>query len=77
MDPDTWPKKVDKTIVTGSNPRGRPRKTWLECKRNDLKVKGFEASVRQNRTTSHWPLNPKSQRDNKVVQPSGKGNNAR
>ena len=29
MDPDTWPRKVDRTIVTGNNPRGRPRKTWL------------------------------------------------
>ena len=31
MGPDTWPKKVDKTIVTGNNSRGRPRKTWLQC----------------------------------------------
>ena len=25
-------------IVTGSNPRGRPKKTWLECIRKDWKV---------------------------------------
>ena len=39
MDPDTWPRMVDKTIVTGNSPRGCPRKTWFECIRNDLKVK--------------------------------------
>ena len=27
MDHDTWPRKVEKTIVTDNNPRGRPRKT--------------------------------------------------
>ena len=26
-DPDTWPRKVDKKIVTGRNPRVHPRKT--------------------------------------------------
>ena len=26
IDPDTWPRKVDKTIATGSNPRDCPRK---------------------------------------------------
>ena len=30
MDPDTWPRKVDKTIVTGNNPRGRPMKTYTD-----------------------------------------------
>ena len=63
MDPDTWPRKVDKTIVTGSNPRGHPRKTWLECIRNDLKVKErFEGSLAQKRTTWCWALKPKGQR---------------
>ena len=45
MDPDTWPKKVDKTIVTGNNPRGCPRKTWLQCIKKDLAVKGLDASL--------------------------------
>ena len=44
MDPDTWPRKVDKTIVTGNNPRGRPRKTLLQCIKKDLAVKGLNAS---------------------------------
>ena len=41
-DPVTGSKKVDKTIITGSNPRGRRRNTWLECVRNDLKLKGWK-----------------------------------
>ena len=49
MDPDTWSRKVDKTIVTGNNPRGRPRKTWLQCIKKDLAVKGLDASLVQNR----------------------------
>ena len=31
VDPDTLPTKVDKIIVTVNNPRGHPRKTWLQC----------------------------------------------
>ena len=46
---DTWPRKVDKTIVTSNNPRGRPRKTWLQCIKKDLAVKGLDASLVQNR----------------------------
>ena len=38
-------KNVDKTIATNSNPRGHSRKTWLKYIRNDLKVKGLEASL--------------------------------
>ena len=45
MDPDTWPSKVDKTIVTGNNPSGRPRKTWLQCIKKDLAVKDLDASL--------------------------------
>ena len=49
MDPDTWPRKVDKTIVTGNNLKGRPRKTWLQCIKKDLAVKGLDVSLVQNR----------------------------
>ena len=49
MDPDTWPRKVDKTIATGSNRKGHPRMTWLESIGNDLKIKGLEALLAQNR----------------------------
>ena len=51
MAPDIWPGKVDKTIVTGNNPRGHPRKTWLQCIKRDLAVKGLDTSLVQNRNT--------------------------
>ena len=79
IDSDIWPRKVDKTIVTGSNPRNHPRKKWLECIRNDLKVKDLKALLVQNRIAWRWVLNPthKSRygHDNKVVQPSDTVNN--
>lgn len=37
-------------IVTGSDPRGRPKKKWLECVRNNLKVKCLETPLAQNKT---------------------------
>ena len=76
---DTWPGKVDKTIVIGSNPRGCPRKTWLEYMRNELKVESWEALLAQNRIAWCWSLNPKSRygRDSEVVKPSDTGNNSR
>ena len=49
MDPDTWPRKVDKTIVTGNNTRGYPRKTWLQYIKKDLAVKGLDASFKIKR----------------------------
>ena len=79
MDPDTWPRKVDKTIVTGNNPRGRPRKTWLQCIKKDLAVKGLDASLVHNRNAWRRAIHSKSRsrRDNGVVQPSDTGNNTR
>ena len=79
MDSDTWPRKVDKTIVTGNNPRGRPRKTWLQCIKKDLAVKGLDASLVHNRNAWRRAIHSKSRsrRDNGVVQPSDTGNNTR
>ena len=78
IDPDIWPRKENKTIATGSNPRGRSRKTRLDCIKDDLKGKGLEASLSQNRIARRWTLNPKTRcgRDNEVVQPSDTGNSA-
>ena len=61
---------------------------WLSDTKNNslpqitsenLKVKDLEASLAQNRIVWCWGFNPKSRcgRDNKVVQRSNKGNNAR
>ena len=79
MDPDTWPRKVDKTIVTGNNPRGRPRKSWLICIKKDLAVKGFDALLVQKRKAWCRAIYSKSRsgRDTGVVQPSDTWNNAR
>ena len=79
MDLDTWPRKVDKTIVTGNNPRGRPRKTWLQFIKKDLAVKGLGASLVHNRNAWRRAIHFKSRsrRGNGVVQSSDTGNNAR
>ena len=79
MNPDIWPRKVDKTIVTGNNPRGHPRKTWLQCIKKDLAIKVLDASLVQNRNTWSRAIYSKSRsgRENGVVQPSDTGNNAR
>ena len=73
------PGKVDKTIVTGNNPSRRPRKTWLQCIKKDLAVKGLDASFVQNRKVWCRAIHSKSRsgRDNGVVQPSDTGINAR
>ena len=76
---DTWPGKVDKTIVTGNNPSSRPRKTWLQCIKKDLAVKGLDASLVQNRKAWCRAIHSKSRsgRENGVVQPSDTEINAR
>ena len=61
MHPDTWPRKVDKTIVTGNNPRGCPRKIWLQCIKKDVAVKGFDASLVQNRNAWRRAIHPNNQ----------------
>ena len=76
---DTWPRKVDKTIVTGHNPRGRRRKTWLQCIQKDLAVKGLVALLVHNTNAWRRAIHSKrrSRRDSGVVQPSDTENNAR
>ena len=75
MDPEIWARKVDKTIVTGNNGRGRPRKTWLQCIKKDLAVKGLDASLVHNRNAWRRASHSKSRsgRDNGVMQPSDTG----
>ena len=73
-----WPRKVDNTIVTGNNPRDRPRKTWLQCTKKDLAVEGLDASLVLNRNAWCRAVYSMSRSgcDNGVVQPSDTGNNA-
>ena len=79
MDPGTYPRKVENIIVTGSNPRGRPRKTWMQCIKNDLSVKGLHASLAQNRSSWRRAIHLKSRsgRDNGAVQPPDTRNNVK
>ena len=79
MNPDTWPRKVDMTIVTGYNLRGRPRKTWLQYIKKDLAVKGFDALLVHNRKAWRRAVHCKSRSGcgSGVVQPLDTGNNAR
>ena len=78
MDPDTWPRRVDKTIITGNTSRGNPRKTWLQSVKKNPAVKGLDALLVQNRKAWCRVIHSKSQcgRDNGVVQPLDTGNNA-
>ena len=79
MDPEIWPRKVDKLNIDGRFPRGRPRKTWMECVRRDLKVSGLKVSMTQNRVEWRRALHPRNRfgHDSKAVQPSDTGNKAR
>ena len=65
-------------LFTGNNPRGSPRKTWLQSIKKDLAVKGLDALLVQNRNAWCRAIHSKSQsgHDNGVVQPSDVGNNA-
>ena len=60
MDLDTWPRKVDKTVITHNNPRGCPRKTWLQCIKKGLAAKGLDSSLVQNRNAWCRAIYPKS-----------------
>ena len=60
MDPDKWPRKVDKTIVPGKFPASHPKKAWMEFLKNDLKGKDFDALLAQNKTAWYRVLNPRN-----------------
>ena len=77
MDPDMWPRKVLDMKVEGRNPRGRPRKTWMECVGNDMKEKGLKKEQTMNRYEWRRAIKPLSRHNKDGVQPSDTGNNAR
>ncbi len=49
MDVDNWVKKCRDLDVEGSRSRGRPRKTWDEVVRGDLKAKANHRDLAQDR----------------------------
>ena len=69
---------MDKTILTGNNPRDHPRKTWLQCMKKNLAVKVLDALLVYNRNAWHKAIHSKNRSgcDNGAVQPSDTGNKA-
>ncbi len=51
MDVDNWAKKCRDLDVEGSRVRGRPRKTWAEVVRGDLKTKAIHRDLAQDKMT--------------------------
>ena len=47
---ESWLQKVRKLEIPGQVKRGRPRKTWEQVLNNDLKVKGIQRELAQNRS---------------------------
>ena len=60
MDDETWPKKILDFAIDGRNPRGRPRKSWMDCIRSDMKSLGLKTSMAQNRTEWRCAIRPPS-----------------
>ena len=76
MTPDVWPRRVMDVKVGGKMPRGRPRKTWLECVGKDMTTAGIKPELAQDRHAWRRAITPRRQ-DKDCVQPSETGNNAR
>ncbi len=55
MDVDNWVKKCRDLDVEGSRCRGRPRKTWDEVVRRDLKVKAIHRDLARDRWHGRKP----------------------
>ena len=48
-DDTNWLKRIRKLEVNGMNGHGRPRKTWEQVIKEDLRVKGLRNEAAQNR----------------------------
>ena len=52
MEGDNWVSKCRDLVVPDTKPRGRPRKTWQEVIRTDLRQKHLRSELTQSR--SDW-----------------------
>ena len=52
MEGDNWVSKCRDLVVPGTKPRGRPRKTWQEVIRTDMRQKNLRLELPQSR--SDW-----------------------
>ena len=50
MEEDNWVSKCRDLVVPGTKPRGRPRKTWQEVIRTDLRQKNLRPELTQSRS---------------------------
>ena len=48
-DGDSWLRKVRNLEIAGVSGRGRPRKNWEQVISEDLRVKGLQREIAQNR----------------------------
>ena len=55
-DDQPWVRKCMDFKVDGSAGRGRPRKSWLECVNDDMKMFGLKKEMAHDRTAAMWRL---------------------
>ena len=54
---ENWVKKCMEIEVGGANPKGRPKKTWMEVVAKDLKALGLKDDDTLNRSTWRAVIN--------------------
>jgi hypothetical protein len=63
MEPERWPRKIADVTIDGATPRGRPRKRWSDCIKEDLRVLKLSPAMAQNRLGWRRAIRPTSTRD--------------
>ncbi|KAI8484177.1 hypothetical protein Bbelb_381310 [Branchiostoma belcheri] len=75
MDPQNWPRKVMTMPVEGRNPRGRPKKRWVDSIREDVKNLKLQKANPLDRSSWRAAIRPK--RHPTTSNPCMTGNNGR
>ena len=75
MEDNVWPKNILTYEIDGRQPRGRPRKRWVDNVNSDLKQLRIDPALAKDRTGWRRAINPKYNMDG--VQPSLTGNQGR
>ena len=73
MDKNRWPRKIESINIPGNYPRGRPRKRWIDCTKDDLKSTGLKPHQAMDR--EWWRRNIKPDRHGKTSNPRTRGRN--
>ncbi|KAI8509218.1 hypothetical protein Bbelb_130660 [Branchiostoma belcheri] len=78
MDPQNWPRKVMTMPVEGLNPRGRPKKNWVDSIREDIKSLKLQKANPLDRGSWRAAIRPKRpKRHPTTSNPCTTGNNGR